>query len=50
MKRTDSFEDVADIMVNGAYDPASDEVPAFEELVGSHGGMGGSQAFPFAMS
>ena len=49
VKRTDSFEDVADIMVNGAYDPASDEVPAFEELVGSHGGMGGSQAFPFAM-
>ena len=49
LRRTDSFEDVADIMVNAAYDPASDEVPAFEELVGSHGGMGGSQAFPFAM-
>ncbi len=49
LMRTDSFEHVADIMVNAAYDPASDEVPAFEELVGSHGGMGGTQAYPFIM-
>ena len=26
-----------------------DEVAAFEELVGSHGGLGGEQAFPFAL-
>jgi hypothetical protein len=26
-----------------------DEVAAFEELVGSHGGMGGSQSFPFVV-
>jgi len=49
LKRTDSFEHVADIMVNAAYDPASDEVPAFEELVGSHGGMGGTQSYPFVL-
>jgi uncharacterized membrane protein YvlD (DUF360 family) len=49
LMRTDAFENVADIMVNAAYDPASDEVPAFEELVGSHGGMGGTQAYPFVM-
>ena len=49
LKRTDSFADVADIMINAAYDPESDEVPAFEELVGSHGGMGGSQSYPFVL-
>ena len=27
----------------------TDEVAAFEELVGSHGGMGGGQSWPFAM-
>ena len=26
-----------------------DEVAAFEELVGSHGGMGGTQSFPFLL-
>jgi hypothetical protein len=49
LKRTDSFDNVADIMVNAVYDAAADEVPAFEELVGSHGGMGGAQAFPFVL-
>ena len=27
----------------------ADEVAAFEELVGSHGGMGGDQSFPFVL-
>jgi hypothetical protein len=26
------------------------DVPAFEELVGSHGGLGGTQAMPFLLS
>ena len=26
-----------------------EEVAAFEELVGSHGGMGGTQSFPFLL-
>jgi hypothetical protein len=47
VKRTDGFEHAADIMVNSAYDPATEEVYAFEELVGSHGGLGGPQSFPF---
>jgi hypothetical protein len=34
-------------MVNSAYWEEMDEVAAFEELVGSHGGMGGPQSFPF---
>jgi len=40
---------MADMMINARYDPVRGEVPAFEELVGSHGGLGGSQSFPFAL-
>ena len=49
VKRTDGFAHVADIMVNSAYDAQNDEVYAFEELVGSHGGLGGPQSFPFIL-
>lgn len=49
VKRTHSFENCGDIMVNGYYDPILGEISAFEELVGSHGGMGGDQAYPFVM-
>lgn len=49
VKRSDGFPHVADIMVNSAYDRETDEVSAFEELVGSHGGLGGSQSFPFVL-
>jgi len=35
--------------VNSKYWAGSDEVAAFEELVGSHGGMGGGQSHPFAL-
>jgi uncharacterized membrane protein YvlD (DUF360 family) len=49
VRRTDGFAHVADIMVNSAYDAAKRQVYAFEELVGSHGGMGGSQSFPFIL-
>jgi hypothetical protein len=36
-------------MINGSYDPDTEEVPAMEELVGSHGGLGGTQARPFVL-
>jgi len=49
VRRTDGFRHVADIMVNSAYDAQSEEVYAFEELVGSHGGMGGPQSYPFIL-
>ncbi len=49
LKRTSSFEHVPDILVNSFYDEESDEVCAFEELVGSHGGVGGSQSKPFIL-
>jgi uncharacterized membrane protein YvlD (DUF360 family) len=47
--RTNSFKHTPDILVNSFYDPETDEVCAFEELVGSHGGLGGSQTKPFIM-
>lgn len=48
-KRTDGFPHVADIMVNSTYWPELEEVAAFEELIGSHGGMGGPQQYPFVL-
>ncbi|MBY8887643.1 phage holin family protein [Streptomyces sp. PTM05] len=47
--RTDGFPHAADIMVNSAYDPRTGEVHAFEEQVGSHGGLGGEQSRPFLL-
>jgi hypothetical protein len=49
VKRTDGFAHCADIVVNSTYWTDTDEVAAFEELVGSHGGMGGTQSFPFVL-
>jgi putative membrane protein len=47
IKRSNSFDNAPDIFVNSFYDEKKDEVAAFEELIGSHGGMGGDQAHPF---
>lgn len=44
--RASAFEDAPDIYVNSAYDATADEVAAFEELVGCHGGVGGWQTRP----
>ncbi|MFG2876559.1 phage holin family protein [Streptomyces sp. NPDC048337] len=49
VRRTDGFPHVADVMVNSAYDPASGRVHAFEEQIGSHGGLGGEQGHPFLL-
>ncbi|GGU85406.1 hypothetical protein GCM10010260_17680 [Streptomyces filipinensis] len=50
VRRTHSFPHTADIMVNSAFDPADGEVLAFEEQIGSHGGLGGAQSHPFLLS
>ena len=47
--RHDGFEHTPDVLVNSLYDPDTEEVAAFEELVGSHGGLGGPQAHPFVV-
>jgi uncharacterized membrane protein YvlD (DUF360 family) len=49
VRRTDGFAHCPDIVVNSTVWADLDEVAAFEELVGSHGGMGGEQSFPFAL-
>ncbi|HEY6531994.1 MAG TPA: phage holin family protein [Acidimicrobiales bacterium] len=43
----DRYRTVADLMVNGRYEPDLQEVAAFEDQVGSHGGLGGPQTHPF---
>jgi len=48
--RIDGFSNVGDLLVNSAYDAELDEVAAFEELVGSHGGFGGPQTRPFLLA
>ena len=49
VRRSDRFPRCPDVVVNSTYWEDVDEVAAFEELVGSHGGLGGSQALPFVL-
>ena len=49
LRRTDSFSNCPDILVNSFYDPENNEGCAFEELIGFHGGMGGTQTQPFVL-
>ena len=44
--RLDGMDHVPDLSVISLYDPEFDEVAAFEELIGSHGGLGGPQTQP----
>jgi uncharacterized membrane protein YvlD (DUF360 family) len=49
LRRTDGFPHCPDVMVNSSFWEETGEVAAFEELVGSHGGMGGTQSHPFVL-
>jgi uncharacterized membrane protein YvlD (DUF360 family) len=49
VQEVDAYATVADLMVNSRYDPDLDEVAAFEDQVGSHGGLGGPQSHPFLL-
>jgi uncharacterized membrane protein YvlD (DUF360 family) len=49
LRRTDSFPHCPDVLVNSSYWDETGEVAAFEELVGSHGGLGGTQSHPFVL-
>jgi uncharacterized membrane protein YvlD (DUF360 family) len=49
LRRTDSFPDAPDLLVNSFCNPETSEVAAFEELIGSHGGLGGWQTQPFLL-
>ncbi|MFD4539178.1 phage holin family protein [Streptomyces bauhiniae] len=50
VRRTHAFPHTADIMVNSWHDPATGQIHAFEEQIGSHGGLGGAQSRPFLLS
>ncbi len=47
--RLDGMDHVPDLSVISLYDPEFDEVAAFEELIGSHGGLGGPQTSPLIL-
>jgi uncharacterized membrane protein YvlD (DUF360 family) len=46
LRRHDALPHVGDILVNSMVDPVTQEVAAFEDLVGCHGGLGGWQNRP----
>lgn len=47
--RYDKFVDAPDLYINSPYDAEKNEVYAYEELIGCHGGMGGYQTEPFVL-
>lgn len=47
LRRLDAMEHCPDIVVNSFIDPETDDVAAFEELIGCHGGLGGWQTRAF---
>jgi uncharacterized membrane protein YvlD (DUF360 family) len=49
VRRTDGFPHCPDLAINSTYWADMEEVAAFEELVGSHGGLGGPQSYPFVL-
>jgi hypothetical protein len=49
LTRLDGFRNAGDLVVIGPFDPESGEVVSYEELVGSHGGLGGRQGQPFLL-
>jgi len=49
LRRTDSFANAPDILVNSFYDDELEQGCAFEELISFHGGLGGPQTRPFIL-
>jgi putative membrane protein len=49
LRRTNSFPNAPDILVNSFCRPERNEVAALEEKIGSHGGLGGMQSKPFIL-
>jgi uncharacterized membrane protein YvlD (DUF360 family) len=49
LRREDAMAHAPDLLLLSQYDPNLGEVAAFEELIGSHGGLGGPQTEPFIL-
>ncbi len=47
--RLDGMQHCPDISIVSLYDPEFDEIAAFEELIGAHGGLGGPQTRPILL-
>ncbi len=44
-----SYSNVGDLIIQSRYDPETDQIPAFENLIAHHGGLGGDQTLAFVM-
>src|SRR5439155_23765704 len=49
LARIDAMAECGDLVVISMLEPASGEVAAFEEQIGSHGGLGGAQTHAFVL-
>jgi uncharacterized membrane protein YvlD (DUF360 family) len=49
LRRVDGMPNTPDLLAISLLDPGTGEVAAFEELIGSHGGLGGPQTEPFIL-
>jgi hypothetical protein len=49
LRRLDAMDDCGDVVAISMYDESTGEVAAFEELIGSHGGLGGDQTRAFML-
>ena len=49
LQREDAMVHAPDLLLISQYNPQLGEVAAFEELIGSHGGLGGPQTEPFIL-
>jgi uncharacterized membrane protein YvlD (DUF360 family) len=49
LQREDAMVHAPDLLFISQYDEALGEVAAYEELIGSHGGLGGPQTSPFIL-
>jgi uncharacterized membrane protein YvlD (DUF360 family) len=49
LRRLDAFCNTGDLTVIGPYDAETGQVVSYEDLVGSHGGLGGWQSEPFLL-
>src|SRR3954447_17046054 len=49
LRRLDAMSNCGDLALISAVDPDSLQVSAFEELIGSHGGLGGPQTQPMVL-
>ena len=50
LRRLDAYPHSGDLIVNGRVNTRTGDVAAFEDLVGSHGGLGGDQTHAFVIA